>query len=211
MYDVYVVVKRSICYSSLASQKEKGLSDLKFREEICLSVCVSLLKRSLCEDESQKDFFEREDEYNEANTGPLKSQERFFLNKTSLFCVSETFGARKGISGNAQHHVHHNIFLSFTLALLILSRRSDEKRAKSREEQKRETRAIARARVQLAEKERERERESTRRISLTFFLLFFFKGVVVVDFFAFFRPNLGAQIEALESFTKREIPQRYKI
>jgi hypothetical protein len=122
-------------------------------------------------------------------------------------------GARKGISGNARHHVHHNIFLSFTLkALLILSLRcSDEKRAKSREAQKRETRAIARARVQLAEKERERERESTRRISLTFFLLFFFKGVVVVDFFAFFRPNLGAQIEALESFTKREIPQRYKI
>ena len=61
--DVYVVVKRSICYSSLVLQKEKGLSDLKFREEICLSVCVSLLKRSLCEeDESQKDFFEREDE-----------------------------------------------------------------------------------------------------------------------------------------------------
>ena len=60
--DVYVVVKRSICYSSLAyAEKEKGLSDLKFREEICLSVCVSLLKRSLCEDESQKDF-EREDE-----------------------------------------------------------------------------------------------------------------------------------------------------
>ena len=170
---------RSVTVHSRA-EKEKGLSDLKFREEICLSVCVSLLKRSLCEDESQKDFFEREDEYNEANTGPLKSQERFFLNKTSLFCVSETFGARKGISGNAQHHVHHNIFLSFTLALLILSRRSDEKRAKSREEQKRETRAIARARVQLAEKERERERESTRRISLTFFLLFFFKGVVVV-------------------------------
>ena len=170
---------RSVTVHSRA-EKEKGPSDLKFREEICLSVCVSLLKRSLCEDESQKDFFEREDEYNEANTGPLKSQERFFLNKTSLFCVSETFGARKGISGNAQHHVHHNIFLSFTLALLILSRRSDEKRAKSREEQKRETRAIARARVQLAEKERERERESTRRISLTFFLLFFFKGVVVV-------------------------------
>ena len=77
-----------------------------------------LLKRSLCEDESQKDF-EREDEYNEANTGPLKSQERFFLNKTVAFlCVSETFGARKGISGNAQHHVHHNIFLSFTLKKL---------------------------------------------------------------------------------------------
>ena len=208
--DVYVVVKRSICYSSLVLQKEKGLSDLKFREEICLSVCVSLLKRSLCEDESQKDFFEREDEYNEANTGPLKSQERFFLNKTSLFCVSETFGARKGISGNAQHHVHHNIFLSFTLALLILSRRSDEKRAKSREEQKRETRAIARARVQLAEKERERERESTRRISLTFF--FFSLGVVWLTFSLFFAQiNLGAQIEALESFTKREIPQRYKI
>ena len=142
------------------------------------------MKRSLCEDESQKDFFEREDEYNEANTGPLKSQERFFLNKTSLFCVSETFGARKGISGNAQHHVHHNIFLSFTLALLILSRRSDEKRAKSREEQKRETRAIARARVQLAEKERERERESTRRISLTFF--FFSLGVVCLTFSLFF-------------------------
>ena len=167
---------RSVTVHSL-TQKEKGLSDLKFREEICLSVCVSV-EALFCEDESQKDFFEREDEYNEANTGPLKSQERFFLNKTSLFCVSETFGARKGISGNAQHHVHHNIFLSFTLALLILSRRSDEKRAKSREEQKRETRAIARARVQLAEKERERERESTRRISLTFFLLFFFKGVV---------------------------------
>ena len=62
MYDVYVVVKRSICYSSLVLQKEKGLSDLKFREEICLSVCVSLLKRSRNEDESQKDFFEREDE-----------------------------------------------------------------------------------------------------------------------------------------------------
>ena len=76
-----------------------------------------LLKRSLCEDESQKDF-EREDEYNEANTGPLKSQERFFLNKTVAFlCVSETFGARKGISGNAHHHVHQYIFLSFTLKL----------------------------------------------------------------------------------------------
>jgi hypothetical protein len=87
---------RSVTVHSL-TQKEKGLSDLKFREEICLSVCVSLLKRSLCEDdESQKDFFEREDEYNEANTGPLKSQERFFLNKTSLFCVSETFGCTKG-------------------------------------------------------------------------------------------------------------------
>ena len=107
--------------------------------------------------------------------------------------------------------MHHNIFLSFTLALLILSRRSDEKRAKSREAQKRETREQSRARALHSRKRKERERESTRRISLTFFLLFFFKGVVVVDFFAFFRPNLGAQIEALESFTKREIPQRYKI
>jgi len=141
---------------------------------------VYLLKRSRNEDESQKDFFEREDEYNEANTGPLKSQERFFLNKTSLFCVSETFGARKGISGNAQHHVHHNIFLSFTLALLILSRRSDEKRAKSREEQKRETRAIARiARSTRGKGKRERERKYTSDFSLTLFLLlFFFKGVV---------------------------------
>ena len=59
MYDVYVVVKRSICYSSLAyAEKEKGLSDLKFREEICLSVCVSV-EALFCEDESQKDF-ERE-------------------------------------------------------------------------------------------------------------------------------------------------------
>jgi|Dee2metaT_26_FD_contig_101_4753_length_398_multi_3_in_0_out_0_1 hypothetical protein len=56
--DVYVVVKRSICYSSLVLQKEKGLSDLKFREEICLSVCVSV-EALFCEDESQKDF-ERE-------------------------------------------------------------------------------------------------------------------------------------------------------
>ena len=56
---------------------------------------------------------------------------------------------------------------------------------------------------------RERERKYTSDFSYLF-LLFFFKGVVVVvDFFAFFRPNLGAQIEALESFTKREIPQRY--
>ena len=200
---------RSVTVHSRA-EKEKGPRSEISRRDLSVCLCISI-EALFCEDESQKDFFEREDEYNEANTGPLKSQERFFLNKTSLFCVSETFGARKGISGNAQHHVHHNIFLSFTLALLILSRRSDEKRAKSREEQKRETRAIARARVQLAEKERERERESTRRISLTFFLLFFFKGVVVVDFFAFFRPNLGAQSEALESFTKREIPQRYKI
>ena len=193
--DVYVVVKRSICYSSLAyAEKEKGLSDLKFREEICLSVCVSLLKRSLCEDESQKDFFEREDEYNEANAGPLKSQERFFLNNTSLFCVSETFGALESISGNAQHHAHHNIFLSFTLkALLILSsRRSDEKRAKSREAQKRETREQSRAlRVTLAEKERERERE---KVHVGFLLPFFFfssliRVLCVVDFFAFFRPN----------------------
>ena len=89
-----------------------------------------LLKRSRNEDESQKDFFEREDEYNEANAGPLKSQERFFLNNTSLFCVSETFGARKGISGNAHHHVHHNIFLSFTFALLILSLRCSDEESK---------------------------------------------------------------------------------
>ena len=88
------------------------------------------------------------------------------------------------------------------------------RRAKSRRAEERETRAIARARVTLAEKERERERKYTSDFSLTFFLLFFFsslRGCCVFDFFAFFRPNLGAQIEALESFTKREIPQRYKI
>jgi len=127
-------------------------------------------------------------------TGPLKSQERFFRNKTSLFCVSETFGALESISGNAQHHAHHNIFLSFTLkALLILSsRRSDEKRAKSREAQKRETREQSRAlRVTLAEKERERERE---KVHVGFLLPFFFfssliRVLCVVDFFAFFRPN----------------------
>ena len=106
-------------------------------------------------------------------------------------------------------------FIFHFKALLILSlRRSDEKRAKSREAQKRETREQSRAlRVQLAEKERERERESTRRISLLPF--FFFSSLRVLllwlTFSLFFRPNLGAQIEALESFTKREIPQRYKI
>ena len=115
-------------------------------------------------------------------------------------------GARKGISGNAQHHVHHNIFLSFTLkALLILSLRcSDEKRAKSREAQKRETRAIARARVQLAEKERERERESTRRISLTFFLLFFFKGVVVWLTFSLFFAQIWVHKLKLSRVSRKE-------
>ena len=159
---------RSVTVHSRA-EKEKGPRSEISRRDLSVCLCISI-EALFCEDESQKDFFEREDEYNEANTGPLKSQERFFLNKTSLFCVSETFGARKGISGNAQHHVHHNIFLSFTLALLILSRRSDEKRAKSREEQKRETRAIARARVQLAER-KERERE---KVHVGFLLPFFF-------------------------------------
>ena len=51
-YDVYVVlflsvVKRSICYSSLVLQRKKRVPDLKFREEICLSVCVSVEARSL--------------------------------------------------------------------------------------------------------------------------------------------------------------------
>ena len=83
-------------------------------------------------------------------------------------------------------------FIFHFKALLILSlRRSDEKRAKSREAQKRETSNRARARSTRGKGKRERERESTRRISLTFFLLFFFKGVVVVvDFFAFFSPKL---------------------
>ena len=81
------------------------------------------------------------------------------------------------------------------------------------EKRRRERLAIARARVQLAEKERERERE---KVHVGFLLPFFFffsslRVLCGVDFFAFFRPNLGAQIEALESFTKREIPQRYKI
>lgn len=172
------------------------------------------MKRSLCEDESQKDFFEREDEYNEANTGPLKSQERFFLNKTSLFCVSETFGARKGISGNAQHHAHQYIFLSFTLkALLILSRvvlmRREQKAEKRRKERPESNRAHC---AFNSRKRKERERE---KVHVGFLLPFFFFSSLRVllwfDFFAFFRPNLGAQIEALESFTKREIPQRYKI
>ena len=87
------------------------------------------------------------------------------------------------------------------------------RRAKSRRAEERDQRAIARARVTLAEKERERERKYTSDFSLTFFLLFFFKGVVVCLTFSLFFAQifLGAQIEALESFTKREIPQRYKI
>ena len=101
-------------------------------------------------------------------------------------------------------------FIFHFKALLILSLRcSDMRRAKSREEQKRETREQSRARAFNSRKRKERERE---KVHVGFLLpFFFFKGVVVVDFFAFFRPNLGAQIEALESFTKREIPQRYKI
>lgn len=82
------------------------------------------------------------------------------------------------------------------------------------EKRRRERLAIARARVQLAEKEREREREKVHVGFLVPFFFFFSSLRVLllwVDFFAFFRPNLGAQIEALESFTKREIPQRYKI
>lgn len=92
----------------------------------------------------------------------------------------------------------------------------EEQKGRSAEE--RETRAIARARALRSRKrkERERERKSTRRISLSPF--FFFsslnKGVVVRLTFSLFFAQifLGAQIdEALESFTKREIPQRYKI
>jgi hypothetical protein len=80
------------------------------------------------------------------------------------------------------------------------------------EKRRRERLAIARARVQLAEKERERERE---KVHVGFLLPFFFFSSLRVlllwlTFSLFFRPNLGAQIEALESFTKREIPQRYK-
>jgi hypothetical protein len=52
VYDVYVVlflsvVKRSICYSALVLQRKKRVPDLKFREEICLSVCVSVEALSL--------------------------------------------------------------------------------------------------------------------------------------------------------------------
>ena len=81
--------------------------------------------------------------------------------------------------------------------------RREQKAEKSRRERPEQSRAL---RVQLAEKERERERKYTSDFSYLFLLFF---GCCVVDFFAFFRPNLGAQIEALESFTKREIPQRY--
>ena len=89
---------------------------------------------------------------------------------------------------------------------------------KGRSAEERETRAIARARALRSRKRKERERERKYTSDFSLIPFFFFsslnKGVVVrLTFFAFFRPNfLGAQIdEALERFTKREIPQRYKI
>ena len=90
------------------------------------------------------------------------------------------------------------------------------RRAKSRRAEERDQSNRARARYTRGKgkRERERERKYTSDFSLTpFFLLFFFKGVVVCLTFSLFFAQifLGAQIEALESFTKREIPQRYKI
>jgi hypothetical protein len=80
-------------------------------------------------------------------------------------------------------------------------------------EQKRETSNRAHCALH-SRKRKEREREKVHVGFLVPFFFFFSSLRVLllwVDFFAFFRPNLGAQIEALESFTKREIPQRYKI
>ena len=106
----------------------------------------------------------------------------------------------------------HNItrttifFISFTLkALLILSLRcSDEKRAKSREAQKRETREQSRARAlhSRKRKERERERESTRRISLTFF--FFSLGVVCLTFSLFFAQIWVHKLKLFSRVSRKE-------
>jgi len=75
---------------------------------------VYLLKRALCEEESQKDF-EREEHWPLKISGKIFSEQNF----VAFLCFRETFGARKGISnGNAQHHAHRNIFLSFTLKKL---------------------------------------------------------------------------------------------
>lgn len=147
-----------------------------------------LLKRSLCEDESQKDF-EREEHW------PLKISGKIFSEQNVAFLCFRDFWCTKGHLWECTTSCAPIYFFIFHFkALLILSlRRSDEKRAKSREAQKRETSNRARARSTRGKGKRERERESTRRISRTFFLLlFFFKGVVVVvDFFAFFSPKFG--------------------
>ena len=117
---------RSICYySSLVLQKEKGLSDLKFREEICLSVCVSLLKRSLCEDESQKDF-EREEHW------PLKISGKIFSEQNVAFLCFRDFWCTKGHLWECTTSCAPIYFFIFHFkALLILSlRRSDEESKK---------------------------------------------------------------------------------
>ena len=86
------------------------------------------------------------------------------------------------------------------------------RREQKAEKSSRERPEQSRARAFNSRKRKERERE---KVHVGFLLPFFFFSSLRVllwfDFFAFFRPNLGAQIEALESFTKREIPQRYKI
>ena len=125
---------------------------------------------------------------------PLKISGKIFSEQNVAFLCFRDFWCTKGHLWECTTSRAPQYFFIFHFkALLILSlRRSDEKRAKSREAQKRETSNRARARSTRGKGKRERERESTRRISLTFFLLFFFKGVVVVvDFFAFFSPKFG--------------------
>lgn len=166
-----------------------------------------LLKRSLCEDESQKDF-EREEHW------PLKISGKIFSEQNVAFLCFRDFWCTKGHLWECTTSCAPIYFFIFHFkALLILSlRRSDEKRAKSREAQKRETSNRARARYTRGKGKREREKVHVGFL-VPFF--FFFSSLRVLllwlTFSLFFRPNLGAQIEALESFTKREIPQRYKI